>query len=316
MSQSCVERRRTMRIKKLVLVTGATGAQGGSVAREAIKQGFQVRILVRNINSAAAQALVQKGVEAVEGDFSNEASLDSAMQNVNAVFAMTNAAMPGTDDERKQGYALIRAAKNNKVQQFVFTSVAKAGSHDDFPDWASNRWNKKYWTDKWELEECVRNVGFPYWTILKPAFMMENFLSSKAKYMYPSLQQGKIVTALHPSTRLDLVTTDDIALFACAAFQEPERFNKKSIDLASESLTMNEVASILSDVTGKKVSSLSLRSEELIEMGLSTGVAISHEWQNEVGYQVDIDSLKTTYKIKLSSFRDWAVKYRRDFIID
>ncbi|MFD9624849.1 NmrA family NAD(P)-binding protein [Peribacillus muralis] len=149
----------------LILVTGATGLQGGAVAHELLKQGNRVRILVRNVNSAPAQALIQYGAEAVEGDFDDLVSLENAMQEVDAVFSMTNPAAPGTDSERKQGFALIQAALKKGVKQFVHTSVARAGAHADFPGWESNYWPKSYWIDKWEVEEAIRTAGFSSWTI-------------------------------------------------------------------------------------------------------------------------------------------------------
>jgi uncharacterized protein YbjT (DUF2867 family) len=301
--------------QKLILVTGATGAQGGAVAREALKQGFQVRILVRDINSSAAQTLIRNGAEAVEANFDDKASLERAMENVDVVFSMTLPAKPGTDSERQQGYALIQSALKSRVQQFVHTSVARAGTHTDFPRWESNYWSKKYWTDKWEVEEAIRTAGFESWTILKPAFMMDNFLHYKAKFMFPHLQQGEINTAMLPDTRLDFITADDVASFACAAFCNPEKFNEKNIELASESLTMNKVAAILSNVTKKKVTVYSLTPEEAVNQGINSGVVRAQEWNNEVGYSVNIDSLKT-YNIKLTLFKEWAEKYKDEIKID
>lgn len=296
--------------QKVILVTGATGLQGGSVAREALKQGFQVRILVRDINSSKAQTLIQSGAEAVEGDFDNPSSLERAMQNADAVFSMTNPPKPGTDSERQQGYALIQAALNSGVQQFVHTSVARAGTHTDFPRWESNYWPKQYWTDKWEVEEAIRTAGFSSWTILKPSFMMDNFLNFEhGELLFPHLQQGELKTAMLPDTRLDFAAADDVATFACAAFNNPEKFNEKNIELASESLTMKEVATRLSDVKGKRLTVYSLSPEEAVNQGIFSGVVGSHEWNNEVGYNVDIDSLKT-YNIKLTPFKEWVEKYK------
>lgn len=140
--------------------------------------------------------------------------------------------------------------------------------------------------------------------------MMENFLNSEhGKVMFPHLQQGELKTAMLPDTRLDFITADDVATFACAAFNNPEKFNEKNIELASESLTMNEVAAILSNVTGKRLTVYSLSPDEAVNQGIFSGVVQSHEWNNEVGYNVDIDSLKT-YNIKLTPFKEWAEKYK------
>ncbi|UZP80754.1 NmrA family NAD(P)-binding protein [Paenibacillus polymyxa] len=244
------------------------------------------------------------------GNFDDPSSLERAMQNADAVFSMTNPANPGTDTERQQGYALIQSALNSGVQQFVHTSVAATSRYTEFPEWGTGYWFEKYWTDKWEVEEAIRKAGFSSWTILKPANMMDNFLYSEhGKFMFPHLQQRELKTAILPDTRLDLITADDVATFACAAFNNPEKFNEKNIELASESLTMDEVAAVLSNVTGKRLTVYSLSPEEAVDQGIFPGVVRSQEWHNEVGYNIDIDSLKT-YNLKLTSFKEWAEKYK------
>ncbi|WP_337101293.1 NmrA/HSCARG family protein [Paenibacillus sp. YIM B09110] len=296
--------------QKVILVTGATGLQGGAVAREALKQGFNVRILVRDINSSKAQALIQKGAEAVVGNFDDPSSLERAMQNADAVFSMTNPATPGTDSERQQGFALIQSALNSGVQQFVHTSVAATSRYTEFPEWGTGYWFEQYWTDKWEVEDAIRKAGFSSWTILKPSLMMEDLLDSEhGRIMFPHLQQGELRTAILPDTRVDFITADDVATFACAAFNNPEKFNGKNIELASESLTMNDVAAVLSNVTGKRLTVYSLSPEEAVDQGIFAGVVRSQEWDNEVGYNVDIDSLKT-YNLKLTPLKEWAEKYK------
>ena len=112
--------------QKLVLVTGATGIQGGAVADEALKQGFKVRILVRNKAKAKAQELIKKGAKVVIGDFDDPVSLDNAMQDVDAVFSVPISGVDTVrnDRERKQSLALIHSAVKNSVEQFVHTSVA------------------------------------------------------------------------------------------------------------------------------------------------------------------------------------------------
>ncbi|MEH7475729.1 NmrA/HSCARG family protein [Priestia megaterium] len=302
--------------QKLILVTGATGLQGGAVARKLLQQGnHRVRILARNVYSIPAKVLVHNGAEAVEGNFDDLASLESAMQGVDAVFSMTNPDITDAGTEQKQGNALIQAALKKGVKQFIHTSVASAGTHADFPGWESNYWSKSYWLGKWEVEEAIRTAGFSSWTILKPAFMMDNFLYSKAKFMFPHLQQGEIKTAMFPDTRLDLIATDDIASFASAAFDNPDKFNQKNIELASESLTMNEVAFILSNVTGNKVKAISVSPEEAVNQGINSGWVRAQEWNNEVGYNVDIDFLKT-HNIKLTSLKEWAEKYKDEIKVN
>lgn len=298
---------------KLVLVTGATGIQGGAVANEALKQGFKVRILVRN--KAKAQELIKKGAVAVIGDFDDPDSLDNAMQNVDAVFSVPISGVDTVenDRERKQSSALIHSAVKNGVQQFVHTSVAATSRYKEFPKWGTGYWFEKYWTDKWDIEEAVRSAGFTEWTILKPAAMMENF-TEKVKAMYPKFIQREIRTATFPDTHIDHIAMTDVAKFAVAAFADPEKFNHHSIELAAESLSYSEIAATISAVTGKTLKVVTLSPDEALAEGMHIYSVRGDEWNNTIGYNVDIDLLKN-YGIKLTSFKEFAEKNKKKFEI-
>ncbi|WP_419884473.1 NmrA/HSCARG family protein [Paenibacillus sp. B-A-8] len=303
--------------QKLILVTGATGLQGGAVANEALKQGFKVRILVRDENSTKAQALIQKGAEAVVGNFDDTSSLENAMKNVDAVFSVPISGIDTneTDRERKQAFALIQSAIKSGVEQFVHTSVAATSRYNDFPDWGTGYWFEKYWTDKWDIEEAVRSAGFPLWTIVKPACIMENFTAEKSAFMYPDLQQGEIKTVTFADTPIDHIAIEDLASFVCAAFADPKKFNKHNIELAAESLSYKKIAEIISEVTGKELKITTLGIEEALEQGIHPLAVRGEQWNNVAGYNVDIDLLKT-YNIKLTSFKEFAEKYKDKFKID
>lgn len=302
--------------QKLVLVVGATGLQGGAVANEALKQGFKVRILVRDKNAPKSQALIQKGAEAVVGDFDNPSSLESAMKDVDAVFSVPISGMDTveTDRERKQVLAVIQSAVKSGVKQFVHTSVAATSRYTEFPKWGTGYWFEKYWTDKWDGEEAVRSAGFPSWTILKPAVIMENFID-KVELMYPDFKQGEIKTVTFADTLIDYISVKDLAVFVCAAFENPEKFNRQSIELAAESISYNEITEIISEVTEKELNVSTRTIEESEKEGVHPLIISSQEWDNVVGYNVDIDSLKT-YDIKLTSFKEFAEENKDQFKID
>ena len=299
----------------LILVTGATGAQGGAVARELLARGHRVRLLTREPAGQPAQQLVRSGAEAVRGDLDDAISVESAMHGVTGVFSVQIPDVRGTDSERRHGSTLVKAAIATGVQQFVHTSVTGTGTHTEFPRWQTGYWHQKYWTDKWDVEQAVRAAGFLYWTVLKPAFMMENFAYPKARHMFPDLQHGEIATALRATTRMQLVTADDIGVFACAAFETPDAFNHCDIDLAAQALTMKEVATALSGLLQKQVVVLELTPEEALSRGMHAGWVRSQEWSNEVGYRADIAAL-ARYGIALTSFEQWAARHRSDIVVD
>ena len=299
----------------LILVTGATGAQGGATAGELLAAGFRVRVLTRGPDSKAASALAAIGAEVSRGDMDDAASLAAAMQGADVVFSVQVPDSSGTDSERRHGFALVEAARKAAVSQFIHTSVCEAGKHSHFPRWGTGYWWEKYWTDKWEIEEAVRNAGFEHWTVLKPAFMMENFAQPKAKHMFPHLQQGSIITALLPQTRMQLIAADDVGAFARAAVETPLRFDRRNLDLATEALTMVEVAAILARVLEKNVQASSVTPDQALAAGLFPGWVRSQEWTNEVGYRADIAALQH-YGVRLTPFAQWVERHAAEIVID
>lgn len=302
-------------MKNRILVTGATGAQGGASALHLLAAGYPTRVLVRQPLAPSALALAAAGAEVVQGDLEDPASVAAAMKDIHSVFSVQIPDMTGTDSERRHCKTLVDAAKTAGVAHFVHTSVAEAGKHTAFPRWESGHWGNKYWTDKWDAEETVRAANFPLWTVLKPAFMMDNFAQPKALFMFPHLRAGEVLTALLPETRMQLIAANDIGAFACAAFEHPTSYHQKNIDLAAEALTMSEIASTLSRVLNKDVVARSVDGNEAIASGLYPGWVRSQEWNNEVGYQADIASLQQ-YKLPLTSFAQWVSLNAEHIVID
>lgn len=297
---------------RLILVTGGTGAQGGATARALLAAGYPVRILTRSPESTAAQELSKLGANIVGGDMDDPISLAVALKGAYGVFSVQIPDSTGVDSERKQGYALVDSAREAGVQHFVHTSVCEAGRHTSFARWDSGYWWQKYWTDKWDMEQRVRHADFTYWTVLKPAFLLDNFILPKVRHMFPHLVDGKIITALHPQTRMQLTSADDIGAFSCAAFENPEVYSEKSIDLANGALTMEEVAALLSQILNRTVSSESVSPQQASEAGLHPGWVRSQEWTNEVGYRADINAL-AAYDVSLIAIDRWVKNHASEF---
>ena len=291
-----------------VLVTGATGAQGGAAARRLLATGRRVRFLTRDPQTAAARALIAAGAQAAQGDLGDAASIAAAMHGVEAVFSVQVPDITGNDKERRHGFALVQAARAAGVLHFVHTSVARAGQHTGFPGWDSGRWLNKYWTDKWDIEEAVRHAGFARWTVLQPAFMMDNLALPKSGFMFAHLAQGELLTALRPDTRLHFIAADDVGSFAAAALSETAHLHSQTIALATEALTMTEVAATLARVLQTNVRAVHVTPQEALAAGLFPGWVNTQEWMNEVGYAVDIDKARSC-EIALTPLDAWAVAH-------
>jgi uncharacterized protein YbjT (DUF2867 family) len=231
------------------------------------------------------------------------------------VFSVQFPDASGTDSERRHGMALVGAARQAGVSQFIHTSVCESGKHGQFPRWGTGYWWEKYWTDKWDIEEAVCNAGFDHWTVLQPAFMMDNFAQPKAKHMFPHLQHGSIITALLPQTRMQLIAADDVGAFARAAVETPARFDRRRIELAAEALAMDEVAATLTKVLHKNVQASAVTPDQALVAGLFPGWVRSQEWTNEVGYRADIRALEQ-YKISLTPFATWIERHAAEIVID
>lgn len=299
-----------------ILVTGATGMQGGATVDALLEAGFTVRALVRDPASAAAQALAARGVELARGDFEDKASLAAALKGVRGVFSMQNPPMPDDpDSEVRTGRNLIEAARGAGVEIFVHTSVARAGDQENFVDWAEGRWWPGYWNSKSAVNDLVKAAGFPHWVILKPAYMLENFTQSKAVWMYPGLVDGVIETAMEPSAKLHVLSATDVGRFAAAAFAEPARFDRQELELAAEALTMGEIAEVLTKATGKPVVSRYLTEAELVAKGYHAGLASSQVWASIEGYKVDL-AAAASHGIVLEKLADWAPRHRDKIVIN
>jgi uncharacterized protein YbjT (DUF2867 family) len=295
-----------------VLVTGATGSQGGATARALLAAGKRVRFLTRDPNSVAARALVATGAQAARGDLGEPASIATAIHGVEAVFSVQVPDRHGGDDERRHGFALVQAARAAGVTRFVHTSVAQAGNHTRFPGWAEGRWLNKYWTDKWDIEEAVRQAGFAQWTVLQPAFMMDNLVRPKSRYLFPQLAQGRLLTALRPETRLHFIAANDVGAFAAAALTGPSPLHGKIIPLAGQALTMTEVAATLSKTLAAQVTAVHVSPQEALDSGLFAGWVNTQEWMNEIGYAVDLDVVRS-WGIALTPLDEWVPQHKSLF---
>ena len=111
---------------RLVLVTGATGQQGGAVARNLLERGFGVRALTRDPEKPEAKVLAERSAEIVRGDLEDRSSLDRALEGVYGVFSVQNFWEAGYEREIEQGKRLVDAAKAADVEHYVYSSVGSA----------------------------------------------------------------------------------------------------------------------------------------------------------------------------------------------
>lgn len=275
--------------EKLILVTGATGKQGGAAIRHLAKRGgFKLRAMTRKPDGDAAKAVAALGAEVVAGDLNDAASLERAVKGAWGVFAVQNTWEAGVEGEEEQGKRIAKIAKDAGVQHYVYTSVGSAERRTGIP----------HFDNKLRVEETVKKLGFPSHVILRPVFFMENLPS-------PWFLNGdKVVTALKPETKLQMVAVDDIGKFSAAAFIEADKFKGAEIEYAGDAVTMPEAAAALSELTGKKVTYQPIPIEAV--RANSDDFARMLEWFDTVGYGADIPSLESRWGIRPITLKQWV----------
>ncbi|MGW5588908.1 NmrA family NAD(P)-binding protein [Streptomyces sp. NPDC003857] len=297
-----------------VLVTGATGRQGGATTRALRAAGVPVRALVRDPGTNQAKAVEALGVELATGDLHDRDSVIRAAEGARAVFSVQMPAVTAEgfdfDGEVAQGVSLIEGAMAAGVPQFVHTSVTGAGQHTETPGWAEGRWASMEPTlgAKTAIQDRLRAAGFPHWTLLKPGFFMENFLPSMA-FLFPRGIKGGLVSVLNPGTHLSLIAVDDIGKAAAAAIAAPERFDGIELELAGDYLSMTDIAETLSRALDMPLTAPNMTEEEALTAGMPA-MGATHEWLN-VAAQPGRPQYARDLGIPLTSFEVWAQKHMR-----
>ncbi|MGW0785055.1 NmrA family NAD(P)-binding protein [Streptomyces sp. NPDC002913] len=294
--------------KAKVLVTGATGMQGGAAVKALLRAGHPVTAFVRNPSSAPALALAGQSVALATGDMDDLASLEAASAGHDAVFSVQ---MPGLDPadlgaEQRKARNIATAAKRAGISQILHTSVSGTGWRSQHPGYEQSALLKAYWDEKEAAEDAIRQSGLKDWAIFKPAFYMDNFLSPKREYMAPDLPQGKIFTATSPQTKLALINADDLGAAVAAAVAEPAKFHEAEIEFAGDLLTYPEIAEALSKAAGREITAISVSWEDQAQR-LGAPSADTEIWNDRVGYPARPHDA-ARYGLTTTTFEQWAAQ--------
>ena len=275
-----------------VLVTGATGQQGGALARVLLDKGHRVRAFVRKPDSPEAKELERLGAELTEGNFEQPSTIEDAARGVDAVFVVATPFEAGTEAEVRHGIAAVDAAKAAGVGHLVYSSVANADRDTGIPHFDSKR----------EVEEHIERLGVPY-TIVAPVYFMENLL---APWTLPELKEGRLPMALSSSRPLQQIALSNIAAFTALILEKRKDFAGQRLDIASDEVAGDEVAETLTRVTGHEIHYVELPLEQ-VRQAMGDDGARMFEWFDQVGYSADIAALRRDHpEVGWHTFEGWA----------
>ncbi|TVY83967.1 Nitrogen metabolite repression protein nmr [Lachnellula suecica] len=284
-----------------LLITGATGKQGGALieALRARSAPFGILALTRNASSSGAKALAAKpNVTVVEGNIKTPATIFESYKPIYGVFCVT-ALTPGKEnDEEAQAIPLIDAAIKNGVEHFVFTSVERGGDDaseknpTNIPHFAS-----KHRIEKYMKEQIAAKGSKMEWTILRPVAFMDNLTPNFMGKGFASMWAGV------GDKPLQLISCRDIGVFGARAFIDPEAYKGRAISLAGDALTLQQGKEVFKDAVGYPMpetfgfvgSGIKFMSKEMGTM---------FQWFKDVGYGVDIPALRKE-EPQLQDFGTW-----------
>lgn len=274
-----------------VLVTGATGQQGGALARLLLQQGHRVRAVTRKAESPGARSLSAQGAEVFTADAFDPGSLERAAAGMDMVFAMATPFESGVEAETRQGINIVSAAAAAGVRHIVYSSVAGADQDTGIPHFES----------KFRVEQHLRTLGVPF-TIIGPVFFMENLI---APWNVEALASGVCPMALPADRKLQHITVADVAGFAAEVIAGPEGFAGQRIDIASDERTGAETAAILGRASGREIRYIEVPLEQLRQG--NDDLARMFEWIGRVGYHADIAGLRARYPgVGWHTLEGWA----------
>ncbi|KAL7919979.1 hypothetical protein ACQKWADRAFT_299817 [Trichoderma austrokoningii] len=293
-------------MSRALLITGATGKQGGSVIKALLAKKTNLKILAvtRDVSSPSAKRLAaaSPNITLVQGNLDNTEAIfqnaeKAAQEPVWGVFSVQLPAMNKTGPivEEAQGKALVDSAIKHGVKHFVYSSVDRNGAKS-----IDNPTNIPHFISKHHIEHHLINSAKDNmsWTILRPVAFMENFAPGFVGKIFATAWREAV-----KSRPLQLISTDDIGAFAALSFMQPQQFSGRSISLAGDELSYAQLEDIFRKQTGHPPSTTFGFIARLV-LRMSEEMGTMFTFFEKEGYGADIKSLKEVYP-DLKSFSQW-----------
>jgi uncharacterized protein YbjT (DUF2867 family) len=310
-----------MATTKAILITGATGKQGGSILKQLAKHSqFTLLAVTRNTTSTSAKKIIEKypNVLLVQGDLNDTPGLFQSAQaalktagkpeQIWGVYSVQVSLGPGVtfEGEIKQGKAIIDESIKHGVSHFVYSSVDRGGNAKSF----DNETPIPHFKSKFQIEQhLLQQAGSKGeemgWTILRPVAFMDN--------LEPGVPTKVFLAALRDTLQekpLQWISIDDIGLFGAKAFCEPEAWNTRAEALAGDELTFEELSGCFQRVTGYPAPATYGVLGSVLKWAV-TEVNIMITWFKTDGYGADINKLRRE-EPELCNFERW-LKERSGF---
>ena len=245
--------------RRIIAVVGATGAQGGGLARAILEDpagGFAVRALVRNPETDAARALARAGAEVVAADVDDEASLARAFAGAHGAYCVTFYwAHFSPDKELAQAGNLARAARAAGVRHALWSTLEDTRRFVPLESQRMptlmGRYKVPHFDAKGEADELFRQAGVPT-TLLLTSFYWDNLVHF-GMGPKPGPDGTLAITMPMGNARLPGIAAEDIGRCAYGVFKAGPALVGRTVGIAGEHLTGAQMAEALGRALGRPV---------------------------------------------------------------
>ncbi|XP_066432861.1 nmrA-like family domain-containing protein 1 [Eleutherodactylus coqui] len=250
-----------MSCKKVIVVFGATGAQGGAVADALLADGtFAVRAVTRDPSKPAAVKLREAGAEVVAADLDDEKSLEAALCGAYGTFLVTNYFEHfSKEKEAAQGKRVADVSKRLGLQIVVFSGL------ENVKKLTGGKLEVLHFDGKGEVEEYFREIGVPMTSVHVPCYfqdLLTFFRPQKNK-------DGNSYSLAIPmgDVLLDGMSVTDLGPVVISILKSPSQYIGKDMRLSTDRLTVAQYAAIMSRVTGKDIKDAKITPEAYEKLG-------------------------------------------------
>ncbi|KAF3069121.1 NmrA-like family domain-containing protein 1 [Daldinia childiae] len=295
------------------LVTLATGQQGRATVAALLKGGTKVHAVVRDPTKPAARELESQGVVLFKGSNDDIHVFRNAAKGCKGIFLNLNS-WPDNSNPGRQAADILQACKEAGVEHVVASTAGWVGSKEKW-DNPLNRseWLRGFCKNDALVEDAVRHSGIRYLTILRPFWFHSNYLPPAVQEYYPELvSKGEIFHSFKPGAIFPHINVDDIGRFAAMALFDPATFDGEEIELASQNLTVEDVADAIQKATGKPIT---VRARTLGETDDTNPIVSWQLWANAVDLTVNPEALEKKYKFRFTTLQEYLVQEKKQLNI-
>ena len=295
--------------KPVLVITGATGIQGGSVVRAleaaGLDERYHIRAITRNASSDAAQKL---RVEVVEADFNNCASIEAAFKHATAAFLMTNFWEPNaeSDVDYIHGKRLVDAAVSCKLNFIVWSSLPDKSKILD------GRYDVPHFSQKHRVEDYIFQQNIPAAFVYAGSYIT-NWLKFPGFTGPIRTASGTVIyqSPLRADVGLPIIDMEaDFGLFVSPIFENPNKYIGKRILAAAAYMTVEQMASAYTKVTGEAVTISRASPEDMpLPDRVKAEIMRSVNSHNAIGF-FNGEPLQPSHQLydpplKLTTFEQW-----------